>query len=56
MEELKRCRNEEISLEIRYVIAKAIQRKTMELEKTIVFTNSTPHITYFYNSLLTTSL
>lgn len=34
MEELKRCRNEEISLEIRYVIAKAIQRKTMELEKT----------------------
>jgi hypothetical protein len=32
MEELKRCRNEDLPLETRYIIAIAIQRKTEELE------------------------
>jgi hypothetical protein len=32
MEELKRCRNEDLPLETRYIIARAIQRKTEELE------------------------
>ena len=32
MEELKRCRNEDLPLETRYIIAIAIQRKTKELE------------------------